>query len=81
VKILVEGALLIGSIMTLGFKLSGKSMLVGALIAAAILESVQFVPQTMMKRETSLRLRISCLKSWPLNRAREDCLPVLICLQ
>jgi len=52
VKILVEGALLIGSIMTLGFKLSGKSMLAGALVAAAILETIQFVPSTMMRRET-----------------------------
>jgi hypothetical protein len=52
VKILVEGALLIGSIMTLGFKLSGKSMLAGALIAAAILETIQFIPRAMMQRET-----------------------------
>jgi hypothetical protein len=52
VKILVEGALLIGSIMTLGLKLSGKSMLAGALIAAAILETIQFVPRAMMQRET-----------------------------
>jgi len=52
VKLLVEGALLIGSIMTLGFKLSGKSMLAGALVAAAILETIQFVPSAMMKRET-----------------------------
>jgi hypothetical protein len=56
IKILVEGALLIGAIMTLGFKLSGKSMLVGALIAAAILESIQFIPRTMMQRETSAAL-------------------------
>ena len=52
VKILVEGALLIGSIMALGFKLSGKSLLAGALIAAAILEIIQFIPATMMRRET-----------------------------
>jgi len=52
VKILVEGALLIGSIMTLGFKLSGKSMLAGALIGAGILESIMFVPRAMMQRET-----------------------------
>jgi hypothetical protein len=52
VKILVEGALLIGSIMALGLKLSGKSMLAGALVAAAILESIQFVPRAMMQRET-----------------------------
>lgn len=52
-KILVEGALLIGAIMTLGFKLSGKSMLAGALVAAAILESIQFIPRTMMQRDTS----------------------------
>jgi hypothetical protein len=51
-KILVEGALLIGGIMTLGLKLSGKSLLAGALIAAAILETIQFVPRTMMARET-----------------------------
>jgi hypothetical protein len=56
VKILVEGALLIGSIMTLGLKLSGKSMLAGALIAAAILESILFVPKTMMQRETQVAL-------------------------
>ena len=55
-KILVEGALLIGAIMTLGFKLSGKSMLAGALIAAAILESIQFIPRTMMQRDTSAAL-------------------------
>src|SRR4030095_10263634 len=55
-KILVEGALLIGAIMTLGFKLSGKSMLAGALIAAAILESIQFIPKTMMQRETQAAL-------------------------
>jgi hypothetical protein len=52
VKIGVEGALLIGSIMALGFKLSGKSLLAGALIAAAILETIQFVPNAMMRRET-----------------------------
>lgn len=52
VKLLVEGALLIGSIMTLGFKLSGKSMLAGALIAAAILETILFIPKAMMQRET-----------------------------
>ena len=45
VKLLVEGALLIGSIMTLGFKLSGKSMLAGALIAAAILETIFATPR------------------------------------
>ena len=56
VKILVEGALLIGSIMTLGLKLSGKSMLAGALIAAAILESILFVPKAMMQRETQVAL-------------------------
>jgi hypothetical protein len=55
-KILVEGALLIGAIMTLGFKLTGKSMLAGALIAAAILESIQFIPRTMMQRDTSAAL-------------------------
>jgi hypothetical protein len=52
VKIGVEGALLIGSIMALGLKLSGKSLLAGALIAAAILESIYFVPNAMMRRET-----------------------------
>jgi hypothetical protein len=52
-KILVEGALLIGSILALGFKLSGKSMLAGALVAAAILESIQFVPRTMQQRDTT----------------------------
>jgi len=51
-KILVEGALLIGGIMALGLKLPGKSLLAGALIAAAILETIQFVPRTMMTRET-----------------------------
>jgi len=56
VKILVEGALLIGSIMTLGLKLSGKSMLAGALVAAAILESIQFIPRVMMQRETQAAL-------------------------
>jgi hypothetical protein len=55
-KILVEGALLIGAIMTLGLKLSGKSMLAGALVAAAILESIQFIPRTMMQRDTSAAL-------------------------
>ena len=53
-KILVEGALLIGAIMTLGLKLSGKSLLAGALVAAAILETIQFVPRTMMGRETQV---------------------------
>jgi len=52
VKIVIEGALLIGSIMALGLKLSGKNMLAGALIAAAILESIQFIPRVMMQRET-----------------------------
>jgi hypothetical protein len=51
-KILIEGALLIGAIMALGLKLPGKSLLAGALIAAAILESIQFIPRTMMGRET-----------------------------
>ena len=51
-KIAVEGALLIGAILALGLKLPGKSLLAGALIAAAILESIQFVPRSMMGRET-----------------------------
>jgi hypothetical protein len=51
-KILVEGALLIGAIMALGLKLQGKTLLAGALVAAAILETIQFVPRTMMGRET-----------------------------
>jgi hypothetical protein len=42
--------------MTLGFKLTGKSMLAGALIAAAILESIQFIPTVMAQRETQAAL-------------------------
>ena len=51
-KILVEGALLIGAIMTLRFKASGRSLLAGALLAALILESILFVPTFMVQRES-----------------------------
>ena len=51
-KILVEGALLIGAIMTLGLKFSGRSLLAGALLGALILESIQFVPTFMVQRES-----------------------------
>jgi len=51
-KILVEGALLIGAIMTLQYKPSGRSLLANALLAAVVLESIQFVPYFMIQRET-----------------------------
>jgi hypothetical protein len=51
-KILVEGALLVGGIMTLGLKASGRSLLAGVLIAALVLETIQFVPRYIVQRET-----------------------------
>jgi hypothetical protein len=51
VKILVEGALLVGGILALGFKPSGRSLLAGVLLAALILDAIQFVPTFMAQRE------------------------------
>ena len=51
-KFLVEAALLIGGIMALGYKPTGRSLLSKALIGALILECIQYVPTFMIQRET-----------------------------
>ena len=53
-RILVEGALLIGGIMALSIKATGRTLLVNGLIAAAILESISFVPRYMIQKETQV---------------------------
>jgi len=50
-KILVEAALLTGGIMALGYKSTGRSLLSKALLAALILECIQFIPTVMVQRE------------------------------
>lgn len=51
-KILIEGALLIGGIMAIRLKGSGRSLLASVLLAALIFEAIQFVPKYMVTRDT-----------------------------
>src|SRR5262249_12318973 len=51
-KLLVEVALVVGAIMSLLLKAPGRSLLMGALIAAVIIECVMAVPSMMVRRDT-----------------------------